>query len=121
MMSWLTWFPRVVWLVIWFFTEQVKTTTNVVRDAFLPHHRIYPGFVRYHTRCETDVEVMLLAMLITLTPGTLTLGAEQPEGSEFWIIAVHGMYFEEPESLIEDLQATEEHMLAAIRREGFIR
>lgn len=119
MTSWLTWLPRIVWLVVWFFGEQLKSTIHVVRDAFRPHHRLSPGFVRFHTRCETEFEVTLLSALITLTPGTLTLGAELPEEAGTWVIAVHGMYFEDPDDLIADLRDMETHVLSAIRREGF--
>lgn len=116
-----TWPFRILWFLLWFLWQQTTTSAKVVRDAFLPHAAITPGFVRYSTRCRTELEVTALSALITLTPGTLTLGADHPgEGGE-WEIVVHGMYFTDPDDLTTSIQSMENHMLTAVRREGFIR
>ena len=119
----MSWPLRVVWFMLWFFWQQTTTSAKVVRDAFLPHAAIEPGFVRLTTRCRTELEVTVLSSLITLTPGTLTLGAHHPGDGDGdgWEIVVHGMYFPDPDDLTASLQDMENHMLTAFRREGFIR
>lgn len=116
-----TWPLRLAWFCLWFFWEQTKTSAIVLRDALLPHSHFEPGFILFHTHCRSDFEVTLLSALITLTPGTLTLGAQRADGSEHWEIAVHGMHFPSPEDLVEALHEMEDHMLRAIRKEGFAR
>ncbi|MCT1434297.1 Na+/H+ antiporter subunit E [Dietzia maris] len=117
MKSTLSWPVRILWFILWFFWQQTITSAKVVRDALLPHASIEPGFVRFATRCRTELEVTVLSSLITLTPGTLTLGAHRPDDGPEWEIVVHGMYFPEPDDLTESLRDMETHMLRAIRRE----
>lgn len=114
----LTWPLRVVWFLIWFLGQQTLTTATVVRDSLRPHASITPGFVTLRTGCRTDFEVTLLSMLITLTPGTLTLGAHRPDDGVEWQIVVHGIYWPEPDELIDSLREMEDHMLTAVRRKG---
>lgn len=118
----LTWPLRVIWFLMWFLGQQTLTTATVVRDSLRPRASITPGFVAFRTRCRTDFEVTLLSVLITLTPGTLTLGANRPDDgaddAADWEIIVHGMYFPEPDELIDSLRGMEDHMLAAVRRKG---
>ncbi|EFV92549.1 cation antiporter [Dietzia cinnamea P4] len=117
MTSTLSWPLRILWFILWFFWQQTVSSAKVVRDAFLPSASLDPGFVRYATRCRTELEVTVLSTLITLTPGTLTLGARRPDDGPEWEIVVHGMYFPEPDDLTESLREMEDHMLRAIRRE----
>lgn len=121
MNSTLTWPFRILWFLLWFFWQQTTTSARVVRDAFLPDAAIEPGFVRFPTRCRTELEVTVLSSLITLTPGTLTLGADRPENGDAWEIVVHGMYFPDPDDLTDSLHDMENHMLTAIRRRGLDR
>ena len=114
--STLTWPLRLLWLVLWFLGQLCASSVKVVRDSFRPHASIQPGFIVFRTRCRTEFEVSLLSVLITLTPGTLTLGATRRGPT--WDIVVHGMYFPEPEELTDSIHDMEEHMLAAIRRTG---
>lgn len=118
MTSTLTWPLRMLWFMLWFFWQQTITSAKVIRDALLPHALIEPGFVRFPTRCRTELEVTVLSSLITLTPGTLTIGAHRPDDSPEWEIVVHGMYFPDPGDLTESLRDMENHMLRAIRREA---
>ena len=113
-----TWPLRLLWLLLWFSWQLATSSVKVVRDSFLPHAAIRPGFVVFPTRCRTDFEVTLLSVLITLTPGTLTLGATRPDPEQGWEIVVHGMYFPTPQDLIDSIRDMEDHMLASIRRRG---
>lgn len=117
----LTWPLRILRFALWFFGQQTMTSVKVVRDAFLPHAALEPGFVVYRTRCQTEFEVTLLSSLITLTPGTLTMGATRPGAADAWDIVVHGMYFPEPDELTDALKEMEDHMLTAVRRKGMLR
>lgn len=118
MIATLTWPLRIVWFVVWFLGQQIHATTVVVGYAVRPHSSITPGFLIYRTRCRTDFEITLLSILITLTPGTLTLRTHRPEGGPEWELLVHGMHPSTPVDMTASLRDMEDHMLAAVRRKG---
>ena len=96
-----------------------------------------PIVVHYRTRCRSEFETVLLSVLITLTPGTLTLatvartrgGADGPAvdvgtgddgapGTEGYDIFVHAMYSDGPQDARSGLREMETHMLDGIRPGG---
>lgn len=118
-MSALTWPFRAVGFALWFALQVVISNATVVRDNLSPGQNSTPGVVSLETRCRTDAELTILASLITLTPGTLTLGTSEPaKAGGPRILHVHGMYHSTPESLRDELRTIERHMLGAVRREG---
>lgn len=116
-MSWLTWPLRLVAFALWFIKEVIVCNIRVLRDNLTPGQDSTPGIARLETRCSTDFELTLLGALITLTPGTLTLGTRSLPNSPR-VLYVHGMYNDGPDSLREDLRDMESRMLVAVRREG---
>lgn len=118
-MSWITWPLRIVAFALWFAKEVVVSNVAVVRDNLTPGQDGTPGIAAYPTRCRTDLEITLLASLITLTPGTLTLGTARPsEGAAEHVLYVHGMYSADADALREELRPMETRMLRAVRRQG---
>lgn len=116
-MSWLTWPVRLGVFFLWFIKEVIVCNLTVLRDNLTPGQDSAPGIARVETRCRTDFELTLLGALITLTPGTLTLGTRtMPDGIR--LLYVHGMYNDGPDSLRDDLEDMESRMLVAVRREG---
>lgn len=111
-----TWLPRIVAFVFWYAKEMAVSNIAVLRDNLTPGQNSTPGVGRIETRCVTEFEITLLAALISLTPGTLTLGTETSEGTR--ILFVHSMYNNDADALRSDIAVMEQHMLAAIRREG---
>lgn len=116
-MTWLTWPFRLLAFAGWYAREVVFANVAVLRDNLTPGQNSTPGIARYPTRCRSDAEITLLAALITLTPGTLTLGAQiTPDGQR--VIFVHGMYAADVEALRGELDGMETRMLRAVRRKG---
>lgn len=115
-MSWLTWPFRLLVFLAWYARELVLSNVAVLRDNLTPGQNSTPGIARFPTSCRTDHELTVLAALITLTPGTLTIGTATTEGTR--LLFVHGMYHRDAEELRADLQNMETHMLRAIRRRG---
>ncbi len=60
----------------------------------------------------------MLASLITLTPGTLTLGTSTDAEQGRRVLYVHGMYHPDANALRADLADLEQRMLTAIRARG---
>lgn len=130
-MNWLTWIPRLVGFLLWYAWELVLSNVAVTRDVFTPRHISSPIVVRYRTRCRSEFETVFLSVLISLTPGTLTLATvgrpgdgeggaavDRDDGTEGYDIFVHAMYSDGPQDARSSLQEMETHMLNGIRPGG---
>lgn len=116
-MKYLTWLPRMIWLAVWFAWELLRTNTHVMADNVTPGQWYTPGIVRLDTWCRTDVEVTILAILITLTPGTILLGtATRTDGLR--VVYVHGMYAPSAEAFRTLLLDLDLRLLRAMRVDG---
>lgn len=117
-MSWFTWPWRLLAFAGWYAREVVRTNIIVLRDNLTPGQDSTPGIALLETRCRTDHEITLLAALITLTPGTLTLGTHTTGEDDTRVLYVHGMYATDADALRAELRTLETRMLQAVRREG---
>lgn len=82
--------PQVVAFVFFFGKELIKANLRVAYDVVTPHHHMHPGVVGIPLDVKTDAEITLLANLITLTPGTLSLDIS----ADRRILYVHAMYLD---------------------------
>lgn len=130
-MKWLTWPFRLLGFLLWYAWELILSNVVVTRDVFTRNHRSSPIVVRYRTRCRSEFETVLLSVLISLTPGTLTLATvarpgagadgavvEGDDGTGGYDIFVHAMYSDGPQDARSVLQEMETHMLNGIRPGG---
>jgi multicomponent Na+:H+ antiporter subunit E len=78
----------VVAFVAFFLWELVLANMRVARDVLSPRPRISPGVIAIPLDIRTPAEVTLLANLITLTPGTLSLDV----AGDRTMLYIHGMY-----------------------------
>ncbi|WP_066906739.1 Na+/H+ antiporter subunit E [Millisia brevis] len=115
-MTWVTWPMRLAAFGFWYIGAVVVANVAILHDNLTPGQDSIPGIARVPTRCRTDAEVTLLAALITLTPGTLTLGVRTV--GETRVLYVHGMYSDGPDGLRGEVDDMEGRMLRAIRRTG---
>lgn len=116
-MTWLTWPLRLLGFALWYGKEVIRTNVTVIRDNLTRGQHSTPGIAQVPTRCTREFEVMLLGSLITLTPGTLTLGASLDDTGA-WQLTVHSLYNSDPEELRTALADMERRMLSSIRRTG---
>ncbi|MDY6054431.1 Na+/H+ antiporter subunit E [Micrococcus sp.] len=119
------------WLVFWCWYAWALVTSSeaVLQDLFTPGDQSRPGIARVRSNCRTDAEVTLLSALITLTPGTLTLGTrregavgeEDGDRQARRLLYVHGLYAEDAAALRTEIHDMEARMLHAMRRTGVAR
>lgn len=74
--------------VFYFLRELVVSTLKVAYDVLTPTHYMDPGIVGIPLDAQSDLEVTLLANLITLTPGTLSLEVSEDRRTLY----IHAMY-----------------------------
>jgi len=75
--------------------EVVRTNVRVAVDVVTPTSLAKPGIVAVPLDARTDVEITLLANLITMTPGSLSIDVADDRS----VIYVHSMFLDDPEEL----------------------
>lgn len=66
--------PRVLRFIVYVIWEIILANLNVAKAVLLtPKERLRPGIVAVPLDIRSDAEITMLANLITLTPGTLSL------------------------------------------------
>lgn len=65
--------PGVLRLIGFFGKELLVSNLKVLWDVITPRHISRPGIIGLPLDARTDLEIMLVANLISLTPGTLSL------------------------------------------------
>ena len=92
---------RVFGLAGLFFYELVMSTLRVAWLVVQPRIHMRPGFVAYPLKVQRDFEITLLAQLITLTPGTLSVDVSDDRRFLF----IHAVDVPDPEALKADIAA----------------
>jgi len=77
-----------------FLLEVVLSSLRVAADIVTPRHRARPGIVGIPLDARSDAEITLLANLISLTPGSLSLDLSPDRRTLF----VHVMFLEDAEA-----------------------
>lgn len=89
---------RKVWIILYFVLyfawELLLANLRVAYYVLIPGHRMRPAIIAVPVDLQTDIEITLLANLITLTPGTLTLDVSYNRR----VIYVHTMYVDDVEA-----------------------
>ncbi|MDO6450222.1 Na+/H+ antiporter subunit E [Oceanobacillus profundus] len=92
----LTRFFALIKLILIFNRELFHSTILVIRHILSPKIKIKPGVFKYETVLKGEWEVTALALLLTLTPGSVVMEVN-PEGDTFYI---HGMDVEESKDML---------------------
>jgi len=104
--------PKVISFALFFLWEMIKANIQVAYEVITPPHNMKPGIVSLPLDAKTDLEITLLANLITLTPGTLSLDVS----SDRSVLYIHSMYVLDRDEFIEDIKNGFEKRLLEILR-----
>lgn len=74
-------------LIFIFISELFKSSVVVIKHILSPNINIEPGIFKYHTTLHGDWEVTALALLLTLTPGSVVMEVSE-DGDVFYIHAM---------------------------------
>jgi len=102
---------RIVGLLLTFLKELVVSSFRVALDVLRPELRMKPAVIAVPLDLDSDAEITLLANLISLTPGTLSIDVAEDKSC----IYVHAMYGGDPDALAADIKRTFERRI----REAF--
>ncbi|MEL6517664.1 MAG: Na+/H+ antiporter subunit E [Pseudomonadota bacterium] len=101
---------RVVRLIGYFLYELILSSFRVAWDVVTPTHLSNPAIIRMPLDAKTDLEILLVTNLISLTPGTLSLDVT-PDRS---CLIVHAMFADDPDALVDELKGGMERMVMEV-------
>lgn len=95
--------------VIW---ELLLSNLRVAYDVIRPRPRLQPGVIAVPLDVRTDAEITLLANLITLTPGSLSLDVSADRRTLY----IHAMDIDDPDALRRKIKDGFERRILAVTR-----
>lgn len=99
--------PKVAALFLYFLKELFFASLKVAYDIVTPKFLLRPGIIAYPLLAKTDLEITLLANMVSLTPGTLSMAVSEDRKTLY----VHSLYI---------LNDDKEEVIATIKK-GFER
>jgi multicomponent Na+:H+ antiporter subunit E len=99
-------------LVAYFLWELLVSNVRVASDVLGPTRRLRPGVLAIPLDAHTDAEIVLLANLITITPGSLSLDVSGDRRTLY----LHVMHFDDPEVLRRKVKEGFERRILAVTR-----
>ena len=103
--------PLLVRFLVTFLWDMLRSNLRVAYDVVTPTHLMRPAIIRLPLEAKTPGEITLLANLISLTPGTLSLDVDEAGKALF----VHVMYLDDERQTLAELKALERRLLELMR------
>lgn len=103
---------RVFDFAVFFLWDLISANIRMAYTVLFPSRTMRPGIVAIPLDAKTDVEIMLVANLISLTPGTFTIDVS----TDRKVLYVHEMYIDDVELLRYDVKAHYERKLLRVLR-----
>ena len=80
--------PKLLRFLLFFFKEMIVANLKIAYDIITPHLRIEPTVMAYPLTVKTDLEITILANMLGLTPGTLSIDVSEDRSTLY----VHTLY-----------------------------
>lgn len=106
--------PKVAGLFFYFLKELFFASLKVAYDIITPDFLLKPGVIAYPLLARTDLEITLLANMISLTPGTLSMAVSEDRKTLY----VHSLYIlkDDKEGVIATIKKGFERRILEITR-----
>lgn len=105
--------PMLIGFIVFFLRELVVSTLKVAWEVVTPDDKRRPGIVAVPLDAKTDNEITLLANLITLTPGTMTMDVSVCRT----VMYVHAMFVGDRDDLRREIKEGFERRVLALLRD----
>lgn len=103
---------RLPGFALFFLWEMIKANLQVAAAVLTPRYHLRPGVIAVPLEARTDSEITLLANLITLTPGTLSLDVS----TDRRVLYVHTMHLTDPDAFRQEIKEGFERRLLEVTR-----
>ena len=104
--------PGILRLLLFFINELIVSNFRVLWDVVTPSHISQPGIVGIPLDARSDLEIMLVANLISLTPGTLSVDLS-PDRCTLY---VHVMFLDDIEKTRAEIKEGIERRVLEVMR-----
>jgi len=104
--------PQTVRLLGYFLMELILSNLRVLWDVVTPKHISRPGIVGIPLSAQTEMEILLVANLISLTPGTLSIDLSEDRS----ILYVHVMFLDDPDRFRQSIKEGVERRVLEVMR-----
>jgi multicomponent Na+:H+ antiporter subunit E len=104
--------PTLIGLIVFFIKALFVSNLRVLWDVVTPSHISRPGIIRLPLDARTDMEIMAVANLISLTPGTLSIDLSDDRH----YLYVHVMFLDDVDVVRRELKdGLERRVLEVLR------
>ncbi|WP_346795380.1 Na+/H+ antiporter subunit E [Halomonas sp. Bachu 37] len=103
--------PRMLFFCGFFIKELFQANLRVGFDIITPPWHMQPGVIAFPLEARTEMEITMVANLISLTPGTLSLDVSDDRK----VLYIHAMFLDDEEELRRNLKEMEHRALALFR------
>jgi multicomponent Na+:H+ antiporter subunit E len=101
---------RIVRLVLFFLYDLMMSSFQVAYDVLTPKDHSNPKILEMPLDVKSDIEILLVTNLISLTPGTLSLDVTPDRKT----LIVHAMFADDPDAVIASLKSGMERMVREV-------
>jgi len=92
--------PKVIILLVYFLYELIRANIEVAYEVITPKLNMTPGIIMVPLDIKSDMGITMLANMISLTPGTLSLDVSNDKK----VLFVHAMYVKDREKFIRGIK-----------------
>ncbi|WP_416139720.1 Na+/H+ antiporter subunit E [Halomonas sp. HK25] len=103
--------PRILGFIGFFIKELLMANLKVAFDILTPPWHMKPGVIALPLEAHTELEITMVANLISLTPGTLSLDVSDDRK----VLYIHAMFLDDEEELRRNLKEMEYRALELFR------
>ena len=99
----------------YFLWELVRANLRVALDVATPHYHMTPGIIELPLDAQSDAEILLLAALMNLTPGSVALDVSPDRR----VMYVHVMYIQTADAARAEIkEGLERRVIGLLRGAG---
>ncbi|WP_430785117.1 Na+/H+ antiporter subunit E [Virgibacillus flavescens] len=103
---------KVIKLILLFIKELITANIDIVKLVYKPKLDIEPGIFALPTKLKSNWEITLLANLISLTPGTLTVAISDDNTNLY----IHAMHIDDIDESIAEIKESFEKAIMEVTR-----
>src|SRR5690606_36956447 len=104
--------PKIVNFIFFFMYELLIANLEIAWDLITPGYFMKPGIIKFELSAKTNIEITMLANLLSLTPGTLIIDVSDDKK----VLYIHVMYLKDYDKTTRRIRHGYERRLLEILR-----
>ena len=103
---------HIIGFLFFYIKEVIIANFRIAYEIITPTHNMKPGVLAIPLDLKTDLEILTINNLITMTPGTLSLDVS----TDRKVIYIHAMYIDDPDEIRRQIRAGLEKKIMEVTR-----